>query len=461
MGYKKLVLLVSILALFGILFAACAGPTGPSGSGGPPGPAGPGGPVGQAGPPGAAGSSGQPGKAGEAGAAGAPGKAGPAGPAGTAGAALELNTLRATKVDAAPAIDGLMDASWLKATPLLVTVHNGANLINGSTTVSLRTLYDGSSIYFLAQYADKTQSYQRSPWQKQADGSWKIRTDPNASASGNNLYYEDKAALIWNINDSIKGFNQSGCLVLCHPGENNKVYGNKYTSTAGELGDIWHWKSVRTGPVGQIDDQYVDDTRYDKDKAPDAGRKSDAKTAGGYSDNRTADGKAPLYALPGNKSAPPYWITDSEKVAFDDSKYKAGDEVPGIIISAQKGDRGDISSAEMWKDGMWTLEWTRKLDTGSKTDVQFTDIKKSYYFGIAIFDNAQVHHAWSDGGLKMVFEPAVTTGLLKPPATPANHTGRATCKVCHETGVGGAPKLPTSVSHVAFEDVAKSCSRCH
>ncbi|MBF8304155.1 MAG: Ethylbenzene dehydrogenase [Dehalococcoidia bacterium] len=452
MRYNKLVLLVSLLVLLGLLFMACAGPAGPSG------------PSGSQGPPGAAG---LPGKAGEAGARGPGGERGlagdrgPAGQAGAAGAALELNTLRATKVDAAPAIDGMMDAAWLKATPLLVTVHNGANLVNGSTTVSLRALYSGNNIYFLAQYADKTQSYQRSPWQKQADGSWKLRTDPNASASGNNLYYEDKAALIWNINDSIKGFNQAGCLVLCHPGENNKVYGNKYTSTTGELGDIWHWKSVRTGPVGQIDDQYVDDTRYDKDKAPDAGRKSDAKTAGGYSDNVAADGKLPRYGLPGNKAAPPYWIMDSEKVAFDDSKYKAGDEVPGILISPITGDRGDLSAAPIWKDGMWTLEWTRKLDTGSKTDVQFTDLKKSYYFGVAIFDNAQVHHAWSDGGLKMVFEPAITTGLLKPPAVPANHTGRTTCKVCHEAGVGGAPKFPTSVSHVAFEDVAKSCSRCH
>ncbi len=456
MQHKKIIL-VSLLALFGVLFTACAGPAGSTGPVGPVGAPGAGGPAGAAGLPGKAGEAGAPGKAGERGPAG---DRGPAGPAGAAGAAQEVNTLRAASVDAVPAIDGQMDASWLRATPLLVTVHNGANLINGSTTVSLRALYNGGNIYFLAQYADKTQSYQRSPWQKQADGSWKIRTDPNASASGNNLYYEDKAALIWNINDSIKGFNQSGCLVLCHPGE-TKVYGNKYTANPGELGDIWHWKSVRTGPVGQIDDQYVDNTRYDKDKSPEAGRKSDAKTAGGYSDNRTADGKAPLYALPGNKSAPPYWITDSEKVAFDDSKYKAGDEVPGIIISAQKGDRGDISSAEMWKDGMWTLEWTRKLETGSKTDVQFTDLKKSYYFGIAIFDNAQVHHAWSEGGLKMVFDPAVITGLLKPPATPANHTGRTTCKVCHESGVGGAPKFPTSVSHVAFEDVAKSCSRCH
>ena len=34
-----------------------------------------------------------------------------------------------------------------------------------------------------------------------------------------------------------------------------------------------------------LPDQYLDDTRYDKDKAPEAGRKSDPKTGGGYNDN--------------------------------------------------------------------------------------------------------------------------------------------------------------------------------
>jgi hypothetical protein len=44
-------------------------------------------------------------------------------------------------------------------------------------------------------------------------------------------------------------------------------------------------KSVRTGYIGQIDNQYVDHTRYDKDKARDAGRKSDSNTGGGYADS--------------------------------------------------------------------------------------------------------------------------------------------------------------------------------
>ena len=122
----------------------------------------------------------------------------------------------------------------------------------------------------------------------------------------------------------------------------------------GEKADIWHWKGVRTGTVGQVDDQYLDDTRYDKDKAPEAGRKSDPKTGGGYADNVSDDKKGPKFALKGNKPAPPYWIVDTEKEPFDDSKYKAGDEVPGIIVAPFTGDRGDIAAKIVWKDGVRT-----------------------------------------------------------------------------------------------------------
>jgi len=373
---------------------------------------------------------------------------------------VESNTLKAAKVSVAPVIDGNVDAAWLQTTPLVVQVKNGANLPGGATNVSLRATYDDANLYMLVQWADATHSLKRSPWQKQADGTWKKLSDPNDKGGDNNLVYEDKFAFLWNINDSIKGFNQVGCLVTCHPGE-TKPFGNKYTASEGELADMWHFKSVRTGPVGQVDDQYVDSTRYDPVTAKEAGRHGDAKTGGGYVDNQTADKKLPAFALPDNKPAPPYWILDSEKVAFDDSKYQPGDEVPGIIIAPFTGDRGDISAGSKWEDGMWTLELTRKLNTGSKTDVQFADLAKSYFFGVADFDNAAVRHAWNSGALKLVFSPAVASGLTSIKAVPASHAGRDTCKVCHDGGVGGAPKFPTTVNHASFQDARAVCTTCH
>ena len=314
--------------------------------------------------------------------------------------AQQKNVLVAKKVAAAPAVDGSLDTVWNGAQPIAVKVIGGKNLPGGTTDVSLRSVVAQDTIYFYVQYKDPTQSVRRGPWQKQADGSWKQLKDPGDKGGDNNTYYEDKLALIWNI--SSPAFAQRGCMAACHTGE-GKPYGNKYLPNPNERADIWHLKGVRTGPVEQVDDQYLDGTRYDKDKAPEAGRKSDPKTGGGYANNVTEDKKAPKFALTGNKPAPPYWILDAEKEPFDDSKYKAGDEVPGIIVAPFTGDRGDIHARVSWKDGVYTIVMWRKLVTGSDFDVQFAE-GKEHAFGVAVFDNAQVRHAYSLAVLKLVIE---------------------------------------------------------
>lgn len=315
--------------------------------------------------------------------------------------AQQKNLLVSKKVAAAPALDGTLDDSWKSAPALTAKAVGGKNLPGGSTEVTLRSVYTAERVYFFVQYKDETNSVRRGPWVKQADGSWLKLKDPNDKGGDDNLYYEDKLGVIWNI--SSPPFEQRGCMSACHTGE-GKPYGNKYTQTAGERLDMWHWKGVRTGTIGQIDDQYVDHTPYDKDKEPTAGRKSDPKTGGGYVDNVSDDKKGPKFALKGNKPAPPYWIVEGEKEAFDGSKYKAGDEVPSIIVAPFIGDRGDIPAKDVWKDGVRTIVFTRKLVTGSEYDVQFNDPKKEYAFGVAVFDNAQVRHAYVPGVLKLKFD---------------------------------------------------------
>jgi hypothetical protein len=315
--------------------------------------------------------------------------------------AQQKNVLVAKKVAAVPATDGTLDAAWQAAPALSVKAIGGKNLPGGSTEIELRAVHTADMVYFRVQYKDPTQSVRRAPWVKQANGSWQQLKDPNDKGGDNNTYYEDKMAMLWNINSP--SFEAKGCMAACHTGE-GKPFGNKYLPNPGERADLWHWKSIRTGSIGQFDDQYLDATRYDKDKAPEAGRKSDPKTGGGYVDNVSDDKKGPKFALKGNTPAPPYWIVDAEKEAFDDSKYKAGDEVPGIIVAPFTGDRADITVKSSWKDGVYTLVFWRKLVTRSEFDVQFDDLKKQYAFGVSVFDNAQVRHAYTPGVLKMMFE---------------------------------------------------------
>jgi len=51
------------------------------------------------------------------------------------------------------------------------------------------------------------------------------------------------------------------------------------------------------------------------------------------------------------------------------------------------------------------IEFGRSLDTGSETDVQFTDLTGMYYFDLAIFDYAQVGRAYESGVSFLVFQP--------------------------------------------------------
>jgi hypothetical protein len=200
--------------------------------------------------------------------------------------------------------------------------------------------------------------------------------------------------MIWNSNNSIAGFDKQGCGATCHAGEPGKPYGNKYTAKEGELGDMWHMKGSRNGVLGFVDDQYVDHTRFDPKNSPNAGRKGDP---GGpdYKGFGLVNGKPEFM----NKDGKPantggtYFIKDGDQVPFGDGKFKAGDEVSSYIVYALKGDRGDIRVAYRWANGVYTYEVARKRVTGSKFDVQFSDLNAQYGFGFAAFDNAQVRHA--------------------------------------------------------------------
>lgn len=304
-----------------------------------------------------------------------------------------------------PVLDGAADeAAWAGATALQIEVGEGVN--DAPDFVEIRSVYTEDTVYFVVTWSDPTQSYLRSPWVKQEDGSWLKLADPDDKGGDNNLYYEDKLAFIWSINDSIVGFVEQGCGTACHEGQDSefKPYGNKYTDGEGQWGDIWHWKSVRN--VGQIDDQYLDWTEYSAD-TPESGRHSDPKDSGGYYNNESEDKTVPAWMGPAGSSVDgsPGFLLESDIVPFDDSLFVAGDMIPSIVVAPIVGDRGDIAAAWQWVDGVWTIEFSRALDTGSEFDVQFADLAQTYFFGVAVFENAQVRHAYQEDATMFVFMP--------------------------------------------------------
>jgi hypothetical protein len=328
--------------------------------------------------------------------------------------AVAQRSLVSIKTDQAPTIDGTVDAAWEKAPAYKITLNETPYKPEGfkgmtKTNVTMKSMYDKDSIYFLVQWEDPTRSFERNPWVKQPDGTWK-QLKALDQTGHDNTYYEDKFALLWNIN--APGFDKKGCEVACHKARGGKIAGiedkspgRKYTDNPGETIDMWHWKGVRTGPVGQVDDQYIDDTK-DPTKNADWGRKGDAKTGGGYSNNVNKDKTGPAWMNKTPSEENKYWVLDDQKTEFVDN-FKPGDVVGGIVIAPFTGSRGDLEARAVWKSGMWTLEIKRKLvTTGEKAkeqDVQFDDLKKTYSFGVSVFDNSQINHVYHDGVHRLTF----------------------------------------------------------
>lgn len=318
-------------------------------------------------------------------------------------------TLISTKTSSPIVLDGIADKAWDAAESIAVTVDelpyepNNGYAGMQETDVKIKSLYDDENVYFLITYKDPTQSLERFPWVKQADGSWKKMAKKDDTGH-ENTYYEDKFAMFWDINT--KGFEAEGCMIACHldePGDTSA--GRKYTETAGETIDMWHAKFVRTLPMGMFDDQYVDHNTDPKENAG-WGRKGDTGKSG-YKNNDNADKTAPAFMNLDPTEDEKYFIIPSKKIPFVDN-FKEGDVLPGIDIAPMMGGRADILSRNNYADGTWTLEVMRSLKTEGENaetqDVQFTDTSKSYPFGIAVFDNSQINHLYHVETLELKFK---------------------------------------------------------
>lgn len=323
-----------------------------------------------------------------------------------------IGTLENIKTDETIKIDGVVDDAWTKATALKVrtdkTPYKPNNGYEGVMTseYTIKSMRKDDHIYFLVQWTDPTESLNRYPWMKQADGSWKQLANKDDTGH-DNTYYEDKMAMLWNID--FKAFKKKGCTAACHMSKNgmtngiaDKAPGRKYTKNGATI-DMWHWKGVRMNPVGQIDDQYINDNT-DPTVNKNWGRAGDAKTSGGYVNNKKNG--APEF-VQSDLAADAVVVLDSKKIAMP-ADWSKTDRVPGIVTSPFIGSRGDISTKGIWKEGVWTVEIRRALVTtgehSATQDVQFNDLKKSYDFGVAIFDNSQINHVYHDGVLQLKFK---------------------------------------------------------
>jgi hypothetical protein len=345
--------------------------------------------------------------------------------------------LLSLKVTTAPTIDGTVDAMWADAQKLQFSTavpEVTGDVFRGYTgniipSVTLRSAYDATNIYFLLEYDDPTESLARGLWYfnpttkkwAQEKGSFDFDPATNGNVTKRNPFYEDKMAFLWNINNSVSGWNSATCYKSCHTGLPTLDGSSRhFTNYPTEKIDMWHWKSVRGGvnAANQIHDQLQDNTYPN-------GRKGDIGGSDVYLDNKITIGgiTVPKYVILNRTNN--YWILNSEITAntaklvtgvdangvltFSDASTldpnigtdylrAGGNTAPKAIAGVTINDLGygttqaDISCKAVWANAKWTIEFKRKLTTGDLSDVDFASLADQY-FGFAIFENAQIAHS--------------------------------------------------------------------
>ena len=178
--------------------------------------------------------------------------------------------LLSTKASTPPTIDGTIDAMWSNSQILQFSTavpDVTGDVFRGYTGnvipyVKIRSVYDNTDIYFLVEWADPTESLKRNPWYfdpvtkrwAQESGTYGFTSSPYRPP-----FYEDKMAFLWNINNSVSGWNSGTCYKSCHTGLPALDGSSRhYTNYPSEKIDMWHWKSVRGGANGphMFEDQH-------------------------------------------------------------------------------------------------------------------------------------------------------------------------------------------------------------
>ncbi|MBI6545879.1 MAG: hypothetical protein HY692_03735, partial [Cyanobacteria bacterium NC_groundwater_1444_Ag_S-0.65um_54_12] len=259
--------------------------------------------------------------------------------------------LTVARAGSAPIIDGTgSDAVWSSATEASIPVSGGLHASAG--TVKLKALHDGTNVYFMATWADPTESIDRGPYVKKAAGNWEaIPFYPDS--------YEDKIAFIWNNPDKpTANFSTQGCAVMCHA---VTAYGRplKYTNTESEIADMWHAKIVRhvlPAGINQMDDQNVIRPIDINEASPstvataeDGGRRGDKQTtsSGDKIANKLVNNLLPQW-MPAAApfTVPPGYMQATQ--SFDDTKYNVGDKVASIVAKKLTEGRGDIEARTVY-----------------------------------------------------------------------------------------------------------------
>jgi hypothetical protein len=296
--------------------------------------------------------------------------------------------LTSKNVKSAPSDAG--SSQWNKAQESEIVLTGAGSVEGKPLELKAKSVYTKDEMFFRFEWSDKDESMNKKRW-KYGGGEWTLFKGD-----------EDRFGVTWEIN-RIDKFATKGCAVLCHNESKNEKDWYYAVSSPKEKADMWHWKAVRSNPVGYTEDGYV---TTNPSKKPEEGRKRDAGSGTKAKSNRTKDKSKPAFMQDPSKSPSlPGSLLVAEAVEIKDyAVFKEGDEIPGYMLYTQwKDSFADVKTKGEWINGKWTLVMSRKLDTGYDDDVQF-NTRKKYPFAVAVFDNAHEHNSYNSEPLKLVFK---------------------------------------------------------
>ncbi len=323
-----------------------------------------------------------------------------------------LPALSVVRSVVAPALDGdPSDAVWANAPESVVHTTRGNGLDGGEVAVHIKALHDGQRAYLLFRWPDATRSQKHIPLMKTEAG-WKV-LQSSYFRNDENGYYEDKFAVML-ARSPMAGGNTVRLGPKPLPDKPGPDHGlGLHVTSDGSLADVWHWKSVRSGSIHQFDDNHFGPPLEAKKGRYTGGYAQDPHSGGGFEQNFVSDGSTPTVRvkyLPRDLALqqarmktfnPNFRVSDEGEFAMHrsdvvpysavaDAQIPVGTVIPSVVYDKPfEGDRGDVSAHAQWKDGWWTIEASRVLDTGSRFD---QPIANGIFLWVSVFDHSQVRH---------------------------------------------------------------------
>ena len=313
---------------------------------------------------------------------------------------------------------------------------------NGWVDLNVQVAYDAENAYFRFQWKThmnrpgQMHDYMRFDGEK-----WSFyggaRSDKGVRSGEAPAIYEDRLALM--IDDgAVPLFREQGCWLTCHqamrdmPDEASKdavqahprlgkdglnesdvrkylpfsrsdenAGWDKVKSAEdvaqlkanGQFLELMQWRAGRSNPVGMADDGYVLEYRLSDEGTGPFTWNVDRKTmTPKFMFDASKTGMKSITVAEIGDPAKPYAVIQEENaVPYDaNAGWKADDVLPGRLLTraGTKGSAADNEQAKgEWKDGVWTVVWTRKMNTGHPEDDKILQEGKAYTVGFAVHDD--------------------------------------------------------------------------